>query len=355
MKIFIVTQTFPPKFGGMQAVMKSLAEELNNFYKIIVLPNHYLTKEIKLRKKITIFNSFLPKILKPFYKKMVISFLGEEEDIFICDSWKSLNAIPKKIKNNIYVLAHGQEYLKEKNSQKIKKYLKRVRGCISNSNYTKELSSKFTGANTRHFVIHPTYMLPNSIFKKIYKKEDELKFITISRLETRKGLMESLQVFNDIHKSYPRLKFTWNIIGNGPLLDTMKTYVHNNQLNKIIKFHGYLNEKDKNKFLEESNIFIMPSYHHKNSVEGFGIVYAEAARYGLPSIAGIDGGVIDAVNKNNGWNINPRDTKKFKSLILILLKDHRKVFSKGINAQQIYQTKFSKKNSLADLIKVINS
>ena len=355
MKIFIVTQTFPPKFGGMQAVMKSLAEELNNFYKIIVLPNHYLTKEIKLRKKITIFNSFLPKILKPFYKKMVISFLGEEEDIFICDSWKSLNAIPKKIKNNIYVLAHGQEYLNEKNYHKIRNYLKRVKGCISNSNYTKELAAKFTGSNTRHFVIHPTYMLPNSIFKKIYKKEDKLKFITISRLETRKGLMESLHVFNDIYKSYSHLKFTWNIIGNGPLLDTMKTYVQNNQLNKIIKFHGYLNEKDKNKFLEESNLFIMPSYHHKNSVEGFGIVYAEAARYGLPSIAGIDGGVIDAVNKKNGWNINPRDTKKFKSLILILLKDHKKVFSKGINAQQIYLTKFSKKNSLSDLIKVLNS
>ena len=355
MKIFIVTQTFPPKFGGMQSVMRSLAQELNKFYKIIVLPNHYLTKEIKLKKKITVFNSFVPKILKPLYKKIVINFLEEDGDIFICDSWKSLNAIPKKIEKNIFVLTHGQEYLNEKNAQKIKNYLKRVKGCISNSNYTKELSTKFTGPNTKHFVIHPTYMLPNSIFKKVYKKEEVLKFITISRLEKRKGLMESLHIFNNIHKSHSHLKFTWKIIGNGPLLDSMKSYVHNNQLGEIIKFYGYLNEKEKNKYLKESNVFIMPSYHHKNSVEGFGIVYAEAARYGLPSIAGIDGGVKDAVNKHNGWNINPLDTKKFKSLILILLKDHRKVFSKGINAQRIYQTKFSKKNSITNFIKVINS
>ena len=39
----------------------------------------------------------------------------------------------------------------------------------------------------------------------------------------------------------------------------------------------------------------MPSIIHKNSVEGFGIAFIEAAQYGIPSIGGKDGGADDAI------------------------------------------------------------
>ena len=39
----------------------------------------------------------------------------------------------------------------------------------------------------------------------------------------------------------------------------------------------------------------MPSIIHKNSVEGFGISFVEAAQYGIPSIGGKDGGAEDAI------------------------------------------------------------
>ena len=39
----------------------------------------------------------------------------------------------------------------------------------------------------------------------------------------------------------------------------------------------------------------MPSIVHKKSVEGFGIVFVEAAQYGIPSIGGKDGGASDAI------------------------------------------------------------
>jgi len=51
----------------------------------------------------------------------------------------------------------------------------------------------------------------------------------------------------------------------------------------------------KNALLAKSDIFVMPSIIHKKSVEGFGIVYLEAAQYGVPSLGGKDGGAPDAI------------------------------------------------------------
>ena len=42
----------------------------------------------------------------------------------------------------------------------------------------------------------------------------------------------------------------------------------------------------------------MPSRIEKNSVEGFGISFIEAASYGVASIGGKDGGASDAISHN---------------------------------------------------------
>ena len=54
----------------------------------------------------------------------------------------------------------------------------------------------------------------------------------------------------------------------------------------------------KNALISKSNLFVMPSIIYKKSVEGFGIAFAEAGQYGIPSIGGKDGGAADAID---GW------------------------------------------------------
>ena len=43
----------------------------------------------------------------------------------------------------------------------------------------------------------------------------------------------------------------------------------------------------------------MPSVQDGRSIEGFGIVFLEAAKFGVPSIGGIQGGASD----NTEWKI----------------------------------------------------
>ena len=64
-------------------------------------------------------------------------------------------------------------------------------------------------------------------------------------------------------------------------------------------FFKNISDDLKNALIASSNIFVMPSVIFKKSVEGFGIVYIEAAQYGVPSLGGKDGGAPDAIEHEN--------------------------------------------------------
>ena len=96
MRILIVTQTFPPRLGGMQSVMSSLALEFSKNYSTIVFPDHFLPNDNYLRNtSIKFYFTNYPKIIRSFVKKRKINRILKKDDVLICDSWKSLNAIPK--------------------------------------------------------------------------------------------------------------------------------------------------------------------------------------------------------------------------------------------------------------------
>ena len=71
MKYMIVTQTFPPRTGGMQNVMDSISRRLSASNEIHIFPDHYLSKNYNnLNYNIKIHNNFSPKIFRPFIKML---------------------------------------------------------------------------------------------------------------------------------------------------------------------------------------------------------------------------------------------------------------------------------------------
>ena len=48
MRYMIVTQTFPPRTGGMQNVMDSISKRLSISNETHIFPDHYLSKEYSL-------------------------------------------------------------------------------------------------------------------------------------------------------------------------------------------------------------------------------------------------------------------------------------------------------------------
>ena len=72
MKYMIVTQTFPPRTGGMQNVMDSICKRLSINNEIHIFPDHFLSKKYRDSNfNINIHNNFSPKILRPYVKRQL--------------------------------------------------------------------------------------------------------------------------------------------------------------------------------------------------------------------------------------------------------------------------------------------
>ena len=83
MRVIIVTQTFPPRTGGMQNVMDSISKRLSINNEIHIFPDHYLAKEYRNSNlNINIHNKFSIKILRPFIKKILLKIIFNNYSIW---------------------------------------------------------------------------------------------------------------------------------------------------------------------------------------------------------------------------------------------------------------------------------
>ena len=86
----------------------------------------------------------------------------------------------------------------------------------------------------------------------------------------------------------------------------------------------------------------MPSYQAGRSIEGFGISCVEAAQLGIPSIAGVDGGVTDAVIHGlTGWCVNPNNQSALEKALREAMINHQQRLQFGSNAALYYAEHFS--------------
>ncbi|WP_411845171.1 glycosyltransferase family 4 protein [Roseibacillus persicicus] len=108
--------------------------------------------------------------------------------------------------------------------------------------------------------------------------------------------------------------------------------------------HGYLSKKDPdqlarlNKLMEESHFFILPSRS-----ECFGIVFAEAASFGLPSIATKVGGIPSAISEGESGFLFELDSPldKICDLIQEHFRDSQRYVNLSISSFRRYRSKLN--------------
>ena len=118
-------------------------------------------------------------------------------------------------------------------------------------------------------------------------------------------------------------------------------------------FFKEISDDLKNALIAKSNIFVMPSIIHKNSVEGFGIAYIEAAQYGVASLGGKDGGASDAIKHDEtGLICDGNNLDQIYSSLNSMI-DNKKYLEMGKNAKK-YVSKFDWEKILKEYEKILN-
>ena len=340
--VFIVTQTFPPAIGGIETVMLELSKRFSNDgYDVVVFSDKKFDASLE---DFSVIPITVPKFLRKHAKKLALYIRAKKTppSIVVCDSWKSIEAVPNLISCRVCVLAHGQEYLvSARKKRRVEKNIIKSDIVVPSSQYTADLVALVSAeAIGKTHVIYPTYSItdPGDIEKK--HRRPRRRLLSISRLDKRKGHSQVLEGLASIIGSLP--PFEWVIAGDGPSRRPLEKLATELGLSSYVRFIGKINDIEKEKLLLESDLFLMPSVQLDGSVEGFGISYVEAASYGIPSIAGRSGGAIEAViDGQTGWNVDPNNIAKLSSVLLEVISDREELLSRGIKAKKTFLESFA--------------
>ena len=362
--IVITTRNFLPEIGGMQTLMSDLATHLSKFYEVKVFAEVSKdSKKFDESQKYEIIRVKGIKFIRKFRKaNQIQDFFLKNKNInaLLSDHWKSLEKISKNtcLSSCTICLIHGKEINHPKGSPlniRMLNSLTKAKYVIANSEFTKNLAIE-KGVNENKIVIinpgtniHENESLDENYAKKIFKNANP-RIISVCRLEKRKGLENTLLALKNFQSKFENFKFA--IIGDGEEKENLKNQIKNLNLSQNIILLQNIDTKLKNALIKFADFFIMPSIQVGKSVEGFGISFLEAAKYGTASIGGIQGGSSDIIkNKNTGLLCDGNSHGDiYKSLMLIMENNNYKVF--GDNAK-IFARQFAWENQINKYIDLI--
>jgi glycosyltransferase involved in cell wall biosynthesis len=127
-------------------------------------------------------------------------------------------------------------------------------------------------------------------------RKGKIAVLTVGRLHPRKGQLLTLQALQMLPPEVrSRLEY-WLVSGKSKRdYEQQVRSTAEATPDLSVRFFGNLPDDELAQVYEQADIFAMTSVSHGHSIEGFGLVYLEAAAHGLPVVAHDIGGVSEAV------------------------------------------------------------
>lgn len=197
---------------------------------------------------------------------------------------------------------HGSEILKFARSP-IRRWLaheliRRATRVSTLTNYTQELLvSHFPDAAEKIFLTPGALRSDFAVVPpKPAAPKDKVVVLTVGRLHPRKGQLLTLQALQMLPPAV-RSRLEYWVVGaqSKGRYETMLRHAAAEVPDLEVRFFGNLPDDELAGVYERADIFAMTSVNLDHSIEGFGLVYLEAAAHGLPVVAHDVGGVSEAV------------------------------------------------------------
>ncbi len=238
------------------------------------------------------------------------------------------------------VMLHGSDINKEKYS--LRGYLFRPARVFArpstffvNSNYTGSLLLKryprIDGdrVTVTYLGVSPYWFEPpendDDILASLGIAADRHVIATVARLTPRKGQLTLLQAAAKLPEAL-RKKISFVLAGsssglNDPYVRAIRAAAENARPAQVIMPEGLTDDEIKALY-RTSVVFCLPGATRRIDVEGFGLVFLEAAAQGLPAVAGAVGGVPEVVRDGEtGLLVPPDDPGKLSAALRRVIED----------------------------------
>ena len=157
------------------------------------------------------------------------------------------------------------------------------------------------------------------------------RLLTVARLAPRKGIDILIRALRGLP-----VDVEYHIVGRGPDEARLRRLATVEGVADRVKFLGRLNDQALAEEYRRCTLFVLPARRTLDGeLEGYGLVYFEAAAWGRPVIAGRSGGEVDAVvDGRTGLLVDGTSVDDVASAINSLLRDPARLAELGCAGRQ---------------------
>lgn len=331
-KFTLITHDYPPAHGGIARYLSSLVAASNGGIEVRVPTGHSscvarhapdsATGDVK---EVKFWSVTWPK-WSPLIKRCME--VPDEQIILVSHVFPIGTAafIANALGGPEYaIIFHGTDLKRVKTRWKrwlLRRICNNARSLIVNSQATKKQLSRLV-PNSSPLVLTPglePYNLPDKrSSREAFNIPPETKVIlAVSRLVERKGIDTLIQAIAEIELKdenselgmkpsefrIQNSEFLLVVVGDGNYAKTLHQLAELSGVN--VRWEGNVDDQTLYSWYAAADIFCLPGREVADDIEGFGMVFLEAAYAGLPVIAGESGGAREAIVHNEtGLLIEP--------------------------------------------------
>ncbi|MCU1504200.1 MAG: glycosyl transferase [Ilumatobacteraceae bacterium] len=262
--------------------------------------------------------------------------------------------ISRLTKAPMLAISHSEELARAETSALARRNLRftfhRCRRIIAISSWTRRNVIRFGGRPEVCSIIHPA--LDAGVYESGSTSqhrerarvhlglEDRRVVLTVARLEARKGHDVVAQAVAQLAPDFPNVHYL--VVGQGNQQALLQLCVELDVADRLT----ILSDLPSNELIDTyaaADLFAMTSRPGDiGQMEGFGIVYLEAAACGLPCVAGNVGGCADAVvDGSTGLLVDPTDVHQVAAALRKLLANPTYARELGAAGQARVERDFS--------------
>jgi len=343
MRLLLVTQDFAPKSGGIQTwaveLSKRLAAACEAF--CVVAPDVPGGREADAALGLRVIRTGTPNTLIGASAPVLTRLVAREKfDVTLHAQWSTVPAaLALRVAGGlrqVAVAAHGRELLLEPwqtvplaqggydavRRASITRADRILAGSAFTAGLVRDLGAPAERIRVTHYGTDPSRfhpLDPGPLRARLGLGAGPV-LLTIARLVERKGIDTVLTALPAIRQAVPDL--TYVIAGDGPEAETLKALAARLGVAPSTRFIGAVPGDDLPLYYSLADVFVMPSRSTPPDVEGFGIVFLEAAACERAVVAARAGGIPDAVADGvSGLLVRPDDPAALATAITGLFQD----------------------------------
>ncbi|MEI7813893.1 MAG: glycosyltransferase family 4 protein [Coriobacteriia bacterium] len=357
-RILLITTEYPPITGGIGTYCAQIAAAaIRNGHEVTVLAPDYgrscddasgdgKPTVIRYRGGSYSVRSF-PKLLAQVWRHAD----PRRYDVIHAIDWPAgvvLGFINRFRRVPYRVTVHGTEILLMPDSRQIKllgrNFFSAPDLILTNSRFTKSLlldrfpsvdpnRAKVTLLGVEEYWFQPANN-PAGVLAKYGIAADRACILTVGRLDERKGHRLVFRALSALPKSVAE-KAIYVVVGKGNEEYTAELHRLARECPVPTVFTGAVTNEDLRALYASAQLFCMPGEPHPRRVEGFGLVYLEAAAQGVAAIASRLGAIPEVVvDGETGIVIEPMDHTALGTAVLQFIQDPAFAQRLGENARK---------------------